>query len=215
MDIIDKLLSRIKVDSAGCFLWQGGIASAGYGNIMHNGRRMGAHRWSFEVFRRQIPEGLFVCHHCDVRACINPAHLFLGTQQENISDAARKNRMTYGVSINSAKLNDAQVVAIAKRYASGERTLKLAKEFGVSNVALHSILSKKAWRRVDREDVALRHPRQPGSDHPMAKLDEETVLAIRSLHAAGKTQKEIAAIYDISRQHVGGICSRTKWKHIP
>lgn len=93
MDIVDRLLARIKVTPNGCFEWQG-TKSDGYGRLkMGKWRVVGAHRASYEAFRGPIPKGLFVCHHCDNRCCINPAHLFLGTNLDNIRDAQRKGRL--------------------------------------------------------------------------------------------------------------------------
>src|SRR5262245_58279388 len=79
---------------SGCWLWDGSYSGGGYGTFYVGGRlkQMPAHRFSYEVHKGPIPEGLFVCHHCDVRECVNPDHLFVGTQSDNIQDMLIKKR---------------------------------------------------------------------------------------------------------------------------
>lgn len=76
-----------------CWLWRGAVDTAGYGDCWFRGRTTGAHRVSWQIFRGEIPDGLFVLHKCDNPICVNPDHLFLGTHSDNMQDASAKGRL--------------------------------------------------------------------------------------------------------------------------
>jgi len=98
--LLDRFNEKwVGVPESGCWLWTGSVQSSGYGEAHDRSREhrhVGAHRLAWELFRGAIPEGLWVLHKCDVKLCVNPLHLFLGTRQENMDDMKRKGRQAKG-----------------------------------------------------------------------------------------------------------------------
>lgn len=141
-----------KTDS--CWLWIGAKRDQkrGYGTIVDNtGKNFRAHRVSWEMHNGQIPDGLFVLHKCDNPSCVNPDHLFLGTQTDNMQDMLRKNRgnQQKGEGNGRSKLTEKDVLLIRKQYASGGITQKKIGEFfGVSNVVISNVVGKKSWAHI-------------------------------------------------------------------
>jgi hypothetical protein len=151
-----KPLSRFwsKVDKSGdCWLWTAALHDDGYGMFRTKsyGSMVGAHRHAWELTHGPIPEGMCLCHHCDTPACVNPAHLFLGTHAENMEDMASKGRAKNqaGKLNGNVKLNEVDVLAIRARYAAGGIILKeLGAEYGVSTNAVWRIVHRKSWRHL-------------------------------------------------------------------
>lgn len=94
--IAERLFARVdKSGPGGCWLWTGAVRGNGYGAISLGGQfgpLAATHRVSYEIHNGPVPAGLFVCHRCDVRLCVNPAHLFLGTNMDNVRDMLNKGR---------------------------------------------------------------------------------------------------------------------------
>lgn len=113
-----------------------------------------AHRVSYELHKGIIPEGLYVRHSCDNPACVNPEHLLLGTQKDNMKDMINRNRQSKGSKRFCAKLNEQQVIEIRNLYATGNYTYAdLAKMYGLSVVSRSSntiryIIARKTWKHL-------------------------------------------------------------------
>ena len=132
---------------SGCWLWMGNATKNGYGVIAQNY----AHRLSYAMHNGEIGN-LHVLHRCDNPGCVNPKHLFLGTQQDNNADKLKKGRASggsmKGTEHHQAKLNDQNVIQIRERYKHGENQTQLAKAFSISQGTVWSIVNRKTWAHI-------------------------------------------------------------------
>ena len=169
--IIERIMSRVNVNSeTGCWIWNG-ILTRGYGQLKVDGKMLYVHRLMFTEVHGSIPEGLLICHHCDVRNCCNPDHLFAGTYVDNRVDAARKGRLPSGdrhyarlhpeSRLRGEKnpksiLTEAQVIQIRQRYKEGNSGPSLSAMLGVSHKAVYDIIHRRTWKHVadERSDPA-------------------------------------------------------------
>lgn len=134
----------------GCWIWRGRSNWGGYGVIGHRHRAVLAHRTSWAANRGDIPFGIDVLHHCDVRLCINPDHLFLGTDADNIADMDAKGRryVLRGEENGCSKLREEQIADILSRPRGYGTGVALAEEFGVSPSLISLIRLGKVWHHV-------------------------------------------------------------------
>ena len=123
-------------------MWQGLKRGKGYGSFFFEGKNMYAHRVSYLLFKGPIPDGLFVLHHCDNRCCVNPAHLFLGTHNDNIADMVAKGRTARWDKKASTKLTPRLVEVIRKAEGSSRF---LGALFDVCHSTIQAIKKNKKW----------------------------------------------------------------------
>lgn len=135
-----------------CWIWCGTKRAKGYGSLIVHGRTQAAHRVSYRIHYGDFNTSLLVCHKCDVRLCVNPHHLFLGTYEDNNHDASVKGRTAVGEKSGRAKLTWVKVREIRKRFAEEEISMsELGRQFGVHPSVVRVIIHKKCW--IERGDI--------------------------------------------------------------
>ena len=133
---LQKFLTYHKVDEeTGCWNWVRAISNKGYGNFRQDGHLL-AHRWAYARFQGAIPEGLWVLHSCDNRRCVNPAHLFLGTVEDNNRDMADKGRQW---------LQDPTRRADASSWFRSGSTMRVGTKWAPERHAKHSEFMRAYW----------------------------------------------------------------------
>ena len=137
-----------------CWIWNGTRQTKGYGQLWYNGKLHSAHRISYAIYNGGIEPDKVVMHTCDNPNCVNPEHLKLGTQSDNMQDAKKKNRAfnippRKGEENNKTKLNEEKVLKIRELYEQGNITqLELSNMYGVTKTAIHFIIKRKNWKHI-------------------------------------------------------------------
>lgn len=145
-----------------CWIWQGSLRR-GYGQIGWDGKNWFAHRVMWTLCHGEIPEGIFVLHHCDTPSCINPDHLFLGTPEDNTADMFAKGRQQDREDrLGGALLTETQVSYIKLFLAEGWSQPELAKRYGVDHATISAINRGRTWSHVE--------PYQPSVGEPLPQF---------------------------------------------
>ena len=201
-ELTDSDLKRFwsRVDkSAGpdaCWPWTGATYPNGYGNFWCAGRGWGAHRFACKIVNGPQPSNeMFACHKCDNKKCVNGSHMFWGTAQDNVDDKMNKGRHFVISGDEHYSRRNPELVARGDRHGSKTHPDKVV--------------------RGENHPWALHPEKIPrGSDRWQAKLTDEQVLEIRRLCAGGMLQKDIAAIYGVTRSLISMIKTRRIWDHL-
>ena len=203
-----RFWSKVRItEAADCWLWIAARHIKGYGAVKYNKRMWKAHRVAWELVNGPIPESMLVLHHCDNPPCVNPKHLWLGTQQDNVADRDAKGRQASGDRSGSrlhpesrprgethyTKLHPEKVIRGDEHYARRRPDLL-------------------AWgdKNGSRKHPERLRPRR-GVDNEQSKLTEAQVREIRE---ASEAQHIIAKRFGISQMHVSRIKARTRWGHL-
>ena len=162
IEVTDGLKRRFwakvrKFDGDGCWLWSGALHNRGYGYFNIDGKMYLTHRVSWLLKNGTLPADLLVCHRCDVKPCVRPDHLFLGTHGDNLHDAAVKGLMPRGDKhpmrrrperSRTAILTKENVVDIRAQRVGGKTVEELARDFGLSKSAMYKVVSGTTWKNI-------------------------------------------------------------------
>lgn len=145
----DRFWSKVNKKSKDeCWEWQGKPNTKGYGRFIAFQKIIMAHRYSWELHNGNIPINLDVLHHCDNPKCVNPSHLFLGTNNDNIRDMCNKGRQRRGEIKPCAKLKNTDIPKIRELRNQGFTYKKLSEMFGIAQGQLCMIVQRKAWAHI-------------------------------------------------------------------
>lgn len=132
-----------------CWEWTGTKDKWGYGKFTAAGKTWMAHRYAWTITHGEIPSNKFICHHCDVPACVNPEHLYVGDQRSNMDDLLRRERSTRGERNASAVLQAEEVTELRRLWLTGAWTQKaLAAKFGIGATQASRIIRRERWRHL-------------------------------------------------------------------
>lgn len=140
-----------KVDTSGrCWNWKAHKCRDGYGHFSIGKVKTHAHRFAYFLAHGGVPEGLYVCHHCDNPGCVKPSHLFLGTQKDNQQDSIAKgrNRPPKGERQGRSKLTENDVYEIRRLYPLGVTQVLLAKMWGISQQHVSNVIHRQRWSHI-------------------------------------------------------------------
>ncbi len=214
----DQFWSKVKKPLEGCWLWTGSTAKerGGYGTTYFNQKMWRSHRLAWFLVKGSIPKGKYVLHKCDNPPCVNPDHLWVGTQSDNMQDMHNKGRhpspgQPPGEDHAMAKLTDQQVRDIHRRVEGGERQDQIAKAYKVCVDTVEFIARGRTWRHLDLRPL----PRRKGSNRPGAKLTEKAVVEIRRRAEMGEKREDLASEFGVGKTTVFNIIKRRKWAHVP
>jgi hypothetical protein len=151
VDPVIRFKSKLKEMESGCIEFTGGKDNNGYGHfyISEKINTVKAHRYSYELHYGKIENNLLVCHKCDNPSCVNPEHLFLGTNKENMQDMVNKGRAAkHQDTHHNAKINSEIVKEIRQYISLGYKNVEIAKIYNLEHKHISLIRNNKRWSWV-------------------------------------------------------------------
>lgn len=234
---IERFWSKVDVcGSQSCWAWIAAQTQSGYGvfTVSSGGPfrsvQVMAHRVAYLIGIGSDPMGMLVCHRCDNPPCCNPSHLFLGTDKDNAEDRERKGRgvafmrlhperAAKGSRCRSAKLTEQSAALAVEWYNGGMPRREITGRLGVKVNAIAALVNRKTWAWLGLEVVhpaSVEYPlislAKQGERHPQCKLKQDQVVEIRRMkQSGGVTEKQLSAIFSVSRSTINNVIRRKSW----
>ena len=229
---IERFYSRIHIinegPNTGCWEIDYRRNKDGYTQFSIKGIQILSHRFMYQIqHQEENIEGLFVCHSCDNPWCINPDHLWLGTNIDNMKDMTNKNRQAKGSNNGNSKLTENNVEEMLINILNGyfRSTKEIINHYNIKSFMIHSILRSEYWTHVsdnfNMDDVrkkmnehikkAITHD---GCDNPRANFNETEVRDIRKRLSLGEIQTQIASIYNVHPSIISKIKLGKSYKNV-
>jgi transposase-like protein len=225
MTFAEKFWARVNKDGptvrpemGPCWIWTGPIneRTGGYGTTKReDGRTESAHRVAFSLEHGEIGAGLHVCHRCDNRTCVRPAHLFRGTAADNIHDMIAKGRNYRGgypgEKNGRAKLSASDAEQIRAEYARGGTTIAaLGTRHGVCAATISHLIGGRNWKSLGAGSVRLGSA--AGERSAQAKL---TARDVREIRSSAEPPRALALRFSVRRSTISKIIRRERWAALP
>jgi hypothetical protein len=195
----ERFEERVRV-TPGCWIWLGYKNPKGYGRINNGNRDVMAHRFSYELYVGPIPAGKIICHKCDNPSCVNPDHLWVGTDQENADDKVAKGRWVggdrKGEAHAMARLSNEAVYAIR---ADGRPLRSIAKQYGITRGYVRGIKERASWAHLPSRGDEV------GSPDGRARTPRLTLEQQRAVRSDTRTYRVIAADFGVDPRIIGRI----------
>lgn len=199
LNTLARFLAKIKVNEHGCWIWSTSYAVNGYGMLgVQGGKPPGmilAHRFAYSLFCGPIPPNTLVCHKCDVKKCVNPAHLFLGDYKANSHDAKQKLRLR-----GPARLTPENVRQIRDLFATGNYTMEaLGKQFKIVPGAIFNVVRLRShlWVKPTPIDIKMAE-----KNHICKKITDKIKQDIQKRYQRGEKATALARAYGVTASRV-------------
>lgn len=208
-DIKQKFYSNIRINpETGCWEWAGLRDKKGYGIFKALGFTHRANRFSWLLHKGEFPNELYVCHKCDNPPCVNPDHLFLGTQKDNMQDMVRKGRNadSKGIKNPRASLYDDAIIQIRKLWDLGESVKEIAIHFCVPKSTVQKIISNETWTHLP--------PCNRKTSNRGSHLRELDILEMRRLYGLGLSSTLLGKMFRLSQQQAWKVVNYWSFKEV-